>query len=149
MSAGLHLATMEQAERCLSLAKSYHAEIGANFDAEQRAAAMEPLLAGSPLGAIWIIGPARAPLGYVLVTFTWSPDAAGIVGWVRELYVRDNVRRRGIATTALGDLARALRSGGIKALHVNVTDLTEDQCRLWHRARFAAQSTHSILTGTL
>jgi len=148
MSAGLHLATAENAETCHGLAEKYHAEIGATYDAVHRAAVIDPLLAGSPLGAIWLIGPPRAPLGYVLITFAWSIEAGGMIGWVREIFVRDKVRKRGIGTEALADVARALRGGGIQALHVTLPE--QDQQRgFWQRARFATVSDHRVFTQKL
>ena len=50
---------------------AFHAEAGIAQDDAGRRAALAPLLEGSPYGAVYLIGPARAPVGYLAVCFTW------------------------------------------------------------------------------
>ncbi len=149
MSAAVHLAGPEQAALCLGLVEKYHAEIGAPYDDAHRASVVEPLLDGSPLGAIWLIGPARAPLGYVMVTFDWSIAAGGMVGWVREIYIRDKVRRRGIGTETLHAVSVALRGGGVKALHVDLQDGQNAQVPFWTKTGFRHAANMHVLTDVL
>ena len=74
-----------------------------------------PLLEGSPHGAVYLIGPARAPIGYAIVSFGWSVEFGGLDGFVDELYLRPAVRRRGIATEALLALGQRLGAAGMTA----------------------------------
>ncbi len=149
MSAGINLAGPAQAASCLTLVANYHAEVGAPYDDAHRKAVVEPLLDGSPLGAIWLMGPLRAPLGYVIVTFDWSLAAGGMTGWVREIYIRPNVRKRGIGTETLHAVAVALRAAGVKALHVDLQTADNPQTSFWQRAGFKTQSTAHILMDVL
>lgn len=149
MTASVHLAGPEQTELCLGLVAKFHEEMGAPYDNAHRAAVVEPLLAGNPLGAIWLIGPARAPLGYVLVTFEWSVEAAGMVGWVREIYTRPNVRKRGIGTETLHAVAVALRGGGVKALHVDLQAPENPQNSFWNKVGFRNPAGMYVLTDVL
>lgn len=149
MSAGVNLAGPEQTALTLALVAKLHEEIGAPYDDTHRAAVVEPLLQGSPLGAVWLIGPQRAPMGYVLVTFDWSIEAGGMVGWVREIYLRPNVRKRGIGTETLHAVAVALRSAGVKALHVNIAGTIAPQSNFWHRAGFRNATQMDVLTDIL
>lgn len=149
MTAALHLAGPEQAELCLGLVARYHAEIGAPYDDAHRAAVIEPLLSGSPLGAVWLIGPVRAPMGYMMVTFDWSVEAGGMVGWVREIFIREKVRRRGIGIEALHAVAVALRSGGVKALHVDTQDARNPLIPFWSKVGFGHAVGQHVLTDVL
>ena len=149
MSAGLHLADAAQTDLCLALVAKFHEELGAPYDDAHRRAVIEPLLQGSPLGAVWLIGPARAPLGYVLVTFEWSIEAAGMVGWVREIYTRPNVRKRGIGTETLHAVAVALRGGGVKALHVDLQAAENPQNGFWNKVGFRNPAGMYVLTEVL
>lgn len=149
MSAGLNLAGPAQTAQTLALVEKFHDETAAAFDDAHRSATIEPLLQGSPLGAIWLIGPQRAPMGYVLVTFEWSIDAGGMVGWVREIYLRPNVRKRGIGTETLHAIAVALRGGGVKALHVTLPETGQTGRTFWQRAGFRDETQMHVLTDVL
>ena len=147
MTAAIHLAGPEQAALCHGLVAQYHAEANLPYDEAYRAAVVDPLLEGSPLGAMWLLGPARAPLGYVTVTFTWSIAAGGMTGQVREMFIRDKVRRRGIGTESIHALAVALRGAGVKALDVDLAQ--EDQRSFWFKAGFKQESQVLTLTDVL
>lgn len=107
------------------------------------------MLDGGPLGAIWLIGPARAPLGYVLVTFVWSVTHAGLEGWVNEVFIRPSVRRRGIGTEVLHGVAVSLARAGIKALHVKLDREDAATARFCARAGFAADDSAALMTDLL
>ena len=94
MSAQLTLAVSEDYPRLAPLMEALDIEIGVAHDAVAREAAIMPLLEGSPLGAVYIIGPTRAPIGFLVMTLTWSLDYGGIMASVREIYVRPGVRVR-------------------------------------------------------
>lgn len=149
MSAAVNLATPDSADLCLALMEKHHTEQGLAYDDAHRAAITGPLLDGNPLGAIWLIGPARAPLGYVLVTFAWSIEAGGMVGWISEIYMRPSVRKRGIGTETLHAVAVALRAGGVKALHAELGAADNPLLHFWKRVGFRSDSTRTIVTDVL
>ena len=122
MSAAVHLAGPADDDRLLSLMARFHEERGAAYTDEHRAAVAAPLLAGSPLGAIWLIGPQRAPLGYAMISFGWSVAMGGMIGWLEEIYIRPSVRGRGIGTEVLHGIAVSLQQADLRALHVRVDD---------------------------
>lgn len=122
MSTAINLGGPADDERLLSLMARYHEERGLPYDDAHRANVAAPLLEGSPLGAVWLIGPQRAPLGYVLVTFGWSVRLGGMIGWVDEIFIRPSVRSRGIGTEVLHAVAVSLGSVGVRALQVKVDD---------------------------
>ena len=92
----LHLATPEDTDSLLPLVAAFHGEMGYDTDTAHHMAAVKPLLNGSPHGAIWLVGPRRAPVGYVVISFGWSVEYGGLDGIVDEIYVRSAVRGRGI-----------------------------------------------------
>jgi len=122
MTTAINLAGPADDERLLSLMGRFHDECGMDYTDDHRAAVAAPLLEGSPLGAAWLIGPARAPLGYVLVSFGWSVPLAGMTGWVEEIFIRPSVRNRGIGTEVLHTVAVSLGQAGLRALQVRVDD---------------------------
>jgi GNAT superfamily N-acetyltransferase len=132
----LHLATVEDLDRVMPLVAAFHAEMGYDTDAAHHEAAVLPLLEGSPHGAIWLVGPRRAPVGYVVISFGWSVEYGGLDGVVDEIFVRPPVRGRGMGFEALNGIAKALGASGVRALHLEVARDDESAQRFYSRARF-------------
>jgi GNAT superfamily N-acetyltransferase len=145
----VHLAAEEDTDRVLALVAAFHAERGIDSDPEARREAVAPLLGGSQLGAVWLIGPRRAPVGYIAITFGWSIAAGGMTGRVDEFYIRPAVRGRGMGTEALLGLCKAMREAGLITLDLPVA---EDETRLQgfaRRCRFAPVPDRLILQHVL
>lgn len=136
MSKLLHLAGAGDLDRLMPLVAAYHAHEGIEQDEETRRAALMPLLEGSPLGAIWFIGPKIAPVGYVAVGFGWSIELGGMDCFIDEIFVREKVRGRGMATEALAALIPSLEAAGVRAMHLEVAPANEGARRIYARAGF-------------
>ncbi|PCJ06086.1 MAG: GNAT family N-acetyltransferase [Rhodobacteraceae bacterium] len=149
MSAALHLAKPDDLEKVLSLVTAFHDEMGIASSDDSRRAAIKPLLDGIPYGAVYLAGPARAPIGYIVVTFSWSIEFGGMDGCIDELYVRPPVRGRGIATEVLTALPKTLGEAGIKALHLEVDRDNESSQRLYARSRFKPRERYMLMTKEL
>ena len=84
MSAALKLARPEDLDRLMGLVTAFHTEAGIEQDIDQTRNALAPLLEGIPHGCIYLIGPGRAPLGYIVLTFGWSVEFGGMDGFRRR-----------------------------------------------------------------
>lgn len=146
MSANLHLAGPDDLTRLLPLVEAFHAEQSINSTPESREAGIAPLLQDSPLGCAYLIGPTRAPLGYVVITFGWSVEFGGLDAFIDELYLRPAVRGRGIATTLLTDLPKALSGAGLRALHLEVDRNNDAAQRLYARCGFRARDRYHLMS---
>ena len=149
MSAALTLAGPEHLDRLLALVTAFHAEEGIEMSDAARHAGVAPLLDGIPHGAAYLIGPPRAAIGYIIVTFGWSVEFGGMDGFIDELYIRPGVRKRGIASETLQSLPRALASAGLKALHLEVDTDNDSAQRLYARAGFARRDKYQLMTRKL
>ncbi len=149
MTTAIHLATPDDAPRLLTLIAAFHAEYGIDRSDEQRSAALIPLLQGSPLGAAWLFGPAKAPTGYTIITFGWSMEMGGMDAIVDELFIRPSVRKRGIASEVLMAISSSLADVGVKALHLEVDRSDAATQRLYARAHFKLRDRLSLMTRTL
>ncbi|MEM7753431.1 MAG: GNAT family N-acetyltransferase [Pseudomonadota bacterium] len=132
----LHLATADDLDRIERMVAAYHAFEGIESDEATRNAALAPLLEGSPHGAIWMIGPQMAPVGYVAVSFGWSIELGGLDGIIDEFWIREAVRGRGMGGEALLALQKALQQAGVMALSLEVANTNETAQRLYGRAGF-------------
>lgn len=142
----LSLAKSDDLDRLDRLVADFHRERGIAQDDDTRRAALAPLLEGSPHGAIYLFGPGRAPIGYLILSFGWSVERGGLEGMVDELYIRPGVRGRGIGAEVLSSLPKALAGAGLRALHAEVDrDDTRTQ-DFYRRARFAPRDRAMLMT---
>lgn len=145
----LHLAGPDDLEKLLPLVAAFHADQGFDTDDTHRRNAVAPLLDGSPLGAIWLIGPRRAPVGYIAITFGWSIEFGGMDGIVDELYIRPAVRKRGMGSEALNEISKAMREAGLKALHLEADRDKDHLHGFYRRARFQPRDGFVLMTRSL
>lgn len=149
MSAALQLARPQDLDRVGTMVAAFHAEAGLEVSHDQRRDALSPLLDGSPHGCVYLIGPVRAPIGYVVVTFGWSVEFGGMDAFIDEIYVRPAVRGRGIATEVLTDLPPVLGQAGVRALHLEVERSNDAAHSLYRRTGFRARSDYTLMTRML
>ena len=145
----LTLAKPDHFEAVAKLVADFHAESGIDQTDEASAAAIMPLLEGSPHGAIYLAGPARAPVGYVVLTFGWSLEMGGMDGFVDEIYIRPGVRGRGIGTEILAGLPAQLAGFGLKAVHLEVDRDKPETRRLYEKMGFQARDRYVLMTRAL
>jgi ribosomal protein S18 acetylase RimI-like enzyme len=149
VSAALTLAKPEHLEKVVTLCAAFHAEEGIDQTDEARINALAPLLEGLPYGVVYLIGPPRAPIGYIVICFGWSVEFGGLDAIVDELYIRPGVRGRGIATEALISLPRALSEGGLRAIHLEVDRTNTKAMALYKRAGFAPRDNYIFMSRKL
>lgn len=149
MSAALTLAGPDHLAKLMELVTAFHEEAAITSTDKTRLAGISPLLDGIPQGCAYLIGPPRAPIGYIVITFGWSVEFGGLDAIIDELYIRPGVRGRGIASEALIALPRALAAGGLRAVHLDVAKDNAKALKLYSRAGFALRDTHVSLSKRL
>ncbi|QFT81075.1 putative acetyltransferase [Roseovarius sp. THAF27] len=145
----LTLAALEDLDRLVPLVAAFHAEEGIAQDEATRRAALTPLLEGSPHGCVYLAGPRRAPIGYVIVTFGWSVEFGGLDGFVDEIFIRPGVRGRGIGSEILLALPKTLAKAGMKAIHLEVDRGNEAARRVYEKLRFESRENYMLMTRKL
>ena len=148
MSASLTLAAPDHLEKLLPLVTACQDEEGIEVSDDLRRAALVPLLEGIPHGTIYLIGPPRSPIGYIVISFGWSLEFGGLDGFIDELFIRRAVRGRGIATDVLLALPKAQAEVGLRALHLEVARTNESARKLYLRTGFKARDGYHLMTRT-
>lgn len=149
MSAALHLAKPDDLARLLPMVEAFHAEQGIASDIPKREAALVPLLEGSPHGAVYMVGPSKGPIGYIVITFGWSVEFGGLDGFIDEIYIRPGVRGRGVGSEVISALTAMLKSVGMKALHLEVEPDNERALRLYKRCHFKTRDGYFLMSRVL
>jgi RimJ/RimL family protein N-acetyltransferase len=149
MSTALHLAKPVDMTKLMPLVAAFHTEMQIDSDETMREAGILPLLDGSPLGAVYLMGPTRAPIGYAVITFGWSVEFGGMDAFIDEIFVRPGVRGRGMALDALISLRNMLKSVGVTAVHLEVDQADEATQRLYRRAHFKPRERYMMMTQRL
>ncbi|MGC9370799.1 MAG: GNAT family N-acetyltransferase [Paracoccaceae bacterium] len=145
----LHLATADDRDKLLPLIAAYHAHEGLDTTEAERAAALDVLFSGEVQAALWLIGPRRAPVGYIAVAFGFSIELGGRDAFIDEFFIREAVRGRGMGSQVLELLAPMLRQMGVKALHMEVAQDNERAARLYARAGFRPRQKYFLMTRPL
>ena len=153
MTTAITLAGPDHRPQLLALMERRDVEAGGSAwseaDTGRAIRAIGPLLLGGPEGAVWLIGPVRAPLGYTIATFGWSLLLAGREAWIEDVFVRQSVRQRGIGTEVLHAVAVALRQADVRALHVRLPDAAPAAIRFFGKAGFARKDDIRLMTDML
>ncbi len=146
MSARLHLAEAADLDRILPLVAAYHAFEGIEQSDDARRDAVLPLLQGSPHGAIWLIGPRRAPVGYIAICFGWSIEMGGMDGFIDEFFIREKLRGRGMGGEVLNALMPQLAAAGLRALHLEVAHDNAGAQKLYGKRGFRRRERYGLMT---
>lgn len=143
------LAKTDDLDRLMPLVRAFHEEAAIDVSEDTCLAALKPLLEGSPFGGVWLLGPSRAPIGYVVICFGWSVEFGGMDGFVDELYIRPSVRGRGIGTEVLINLPKQLSQNGLRAVHLEVSRVAVRTQEAYKRAGFKPRADYMLMTRKL
>ncbi|OWU81379.1 N-acetyltransferase [Phaeobacter sp. 22II1-1F12B] len=145
----IHLAKPEDFDRLDALVAAFHQEEGIELSPDKRRAGLFPLLEGIPHGVAYLIGPARAPIGYIVLTFTWSVEYGGLDGFIDEIYLRPAVRGRGIASEVMQTLPAKLAEAGLNTIHLEVDRDNTRAMKLYERIGFRPRESYVIMSKRL
>ncbi|WP_095589187.1 GNAT family N-acetyltransferase [Actibacterium ureilyticum] len=144
----LHLAAPDDLPRIAPMVAAFHAEQGLTTTEADRMAALELLFSGEVQAAAWMIGPRRAPVGYIVIAFGFSIELGGREAFVDEFFLRGAVRGRGMGTQVLQALLPMLREMGVRAVHLE-TKGNGERVALYKRAGFALRDGYCLMTRVL
>jgi ribosomal protein S18 acetylase RimI-like enzyme len=145
MCAAITLAKPDDLDRLEGIVILCHQEIGIDVSPAQRRQGLSHVLANSPHAAAYLIGPVRAPVGYVMLSFGWSLQLMGHYCTIDQIYVRSGVRGRGIASEVMTKLTAMLKSTDIKSIQIHASQENASAKRLFKRAHFRSGRTFTLM----
>ena len=143
----LHPAGPGDAPQALAFMEAFYREGGFEWHPDV-ARALERLLGDPTLGSVFLIEADGPLVGYVALCFGFSLEFRGRDGFVDEIYVTPEARRRGIARAALLSLIEEARRLGVMALHLEAVKGNAHLMRLYASLGFLERP-HPFLTRVL
>ena len=141
----IRLATFDDLPHLTPLVAAFHQEEGIVSDPKQRDLALIPLLEGSPYGAVYMIGPCNSPMGCVVFSFIWSVEFGGLEAMVDEVYLRHNVRGKGIGKSILKRLFRTMAAHGVHSLSLEVHQKNAKAIQFYKALGFRLRQNYSLM----
>jgi ribosomal protein S18 acetylase RimI-like enzyme len=123
-------------DRLLAMATAFNDEDNHPLSPAGRRALAE-LVAGTRFAGGWMIEAAGEPVGYLVVTWSWSIAYGGRDAYIDEFYIEPAHRGRGHGSAVLEALVRLLGAEGVHAVHLEVEAGNPDAARLYRRHGFA------------
>ncbi len=113
------------------LVRQFYAHFGYRYAANAQGGAFRQLLDDPRLGLAWLIEADGEAAGYVALALGWSIEYGGRVAVVDELFVRADLRGRGIGRAALRLVKGAARRQRIRRLFLEVESYNRAAKRLY------------------
>jgi GNAT superfamily N-acetyltransferase len=103
------------------------------FDEQRRRVIFDQFVRDSPYGRAWLIVEGERPVGYVVLTVSFSFEYRGCDAYIDELYIAEEHRGRGIGRRAMGFVETVARELGVNAMHLEVSRDNETALELYRR----------------
>ena len=149
MAATLTLATMDHLEKLRPMVAQFHQEEGLKTSAKHQEEALKPLLHGTALGEVYLIGPSQAPIGYIVITHGYSIEFGGPDAFIDEFFLRQGVRGRGMGGEILQAVAEKLMKLGTRAVHLEVDETNAWAISIYEKRGFAMRNRFRLMTREL
>jgi ribosomal protein S18 acetylase RimI-like enzyme len=103
------------------------------FDEQRRRVIFDQFVGDSPYGRAWLIAEGERPVGYVVLTVSFSFEYRGCDAYIDELYIAEEHRGRGIGRRAMEFVETVARELGVNAMHLEVSRDNEAALELYRR----------------
>lgn len=106
------------------------------FNEEAARTVFRQFLALPKFGRIWLFYHRSALVGYIILTIGFSFEFHGHDGFIDELYVVPEHRRRGFGRQAVEFVEQKAREMGVNAIHLEVDDGNDPALELYRCAGY-------------
>jgi len=130
------LAAESDTAALLEFMGAYYAFDGHGFDEQKARVALTTLLRDPNLGRVWLILNCEAPVGYVVICFSYSLEWLGRDAFVDEFYLLPEYRGHGWGRKTMDFVEDSARSLNIRALHLEVVRQNEAALQVYRKLGF-------------
>jgi ribosomal protein S18 acetylase RimI-like enzyme len=126
-------ATRSDVGALVDLMRAFYRETDYPLDQGWADAAFSTLLEHSELGCVWLAECQHAAVGHAVLTVRYTMEHGAPSGYIDDLFVQPEFRRRGIARALLAELFEECRRRGCKSMYVEVGDRNAPAIELYRR----------------
>lgn len=149
MTAVLTLASIGDLGKVAPLVAAFHAEESLTTSEPQRIAAVTHRLEGTPLGALNLIVPRVAQIGYVVVSHEFSIEFGSPDAFIDKICICTPVRGKGIGVESLLQICKILEAGSRKEVHLEVDQTNTVAQWRYSRGGFDLRSNYNLISKEL
>jgi ribosomal protein S18 acetylase RimI-like enzyme len=106
------------------------------FDVQRRRESFDQFVRDSPYGCAWLITEGERPVGYVVLTVSFSFEYRGCDAFIDELYIAEEYRGRGIGRRAMEFVETVAHQRGVNAMHLEVSPANAAALELYRRSGY-------------
>jgi GNAT superfamily N-acetyltransferase len=136
MTIELREASFQDVELLLGFMAEFNREESIDFDPEIYRARLNVAFQFSQLVKIWLLVASSEPIGYAVLTFTFSFEFGGVQAAIDEIYLCPKERRKGLGTLVLECLEHEAINSGAKTLWGDISDEKPWLSSFYERAGF-------------
>lgn len=119
----------------LAMARAFHAEEDHPLSAAGEAAVVR-IAEGEDLARAWIVRQGAEAKGYLILTLGYSVEYGGRDGFIDDLYLKPDLRGRGVGRRLLAFALEQAAALGVNTLHLEVEAENTGAQRLYQSAGF-------------
>jgi ribosomal protein S18 acetylase RimI-like enzyme len=106
------------------------------FDEQRRRTIFDQFLRDPTYGRAWLIVEGTRPVGYVVLTVSFSFEYHGCDAYIDELYIAEECRGRGIGRCTMEFIEGIARELGVNAMHLEVSRDNQAALELYRRTGY-------------
>lgn len=126
-------ATPEDIPALVALMGAFYAESSYPLDNDWASGAFRKLLSNPSLGCAWLAGAGGTAIGHAVLTARYTMEHGASSGYVDDLYVDPDHRRKGVGFALLGMLIRECRVRELASVYVEVGQSNRPALALYAR----------------
>ena len=116
----VRMATAADIPHLVELMHVFYAESSFPLDREWAARSFADLIDHPAYGVVWIIESNGVPAGHIVLSIRFAMEFGGLIGYVDDLFVSPEHRRKGAARAGLEALLAECQRLGCRSIHVEV-----------------------------
>ena len=104
------------------LMRAFYSEFGFPLEDTRARSAFLELLRKPSWGAVWLACVKGTPVGYIVLSLRYTMETGSLSGYIDDLFVKSEHRRKGIARALLTELVDTCEKRGCQVLFVEANE---------------------------
>lgn len=129
--------SLDDIDLLVQMMQDFYAIDGYPMDVDQSKALFSAFISNENLGKAWLIESENQTVGYLILTFIFSFEYGGTIGFVDELYLSEQARGKGIGKQTIGFAQAEAAKLSLKLLYLEVEPHNATAQKLYLAAGFS------------